>query len=165
MADPDNAPETEQVQKSGSSRGLIVLVVVAVLSGALGFALPKLLLGGGSTEKVDEQPEPAKVAFVPFGETVVNIAEGRLNRYLRIGITLQVEEEQAAEITKTVEKRHAILKSWLLSYLSDRTMDEIRGAAGQNRLRREILENFNAVLSDDHRDVVHDVLFEEFNIQ
>ena len=95
----------------------------------------------------------------------MNIAEGRLNRYLRINITLQVDEEQLTDLTETVEKRRAILKSWLLSYLSDRTMDEIRGAAGQNRLRRQILEQFNAVLSDKDGDVIDDILFEEFNIQ
>ena len=104
-------------------------------------------------------------AFVPFGETVVNLDEGRLNRYLRVSITMQVDQDQADEITKDVEKHRAILKSWLLSYLSDKGMDEIRGAAGQNRLRREIQDHFNSVLSSDTPDRVHDILFEEFNIQ
>lgn len=164
MAEPENAPEAVE-KKSGSARGLIALAVVAVISGAVGFAVPRILFGKSSPQAADQQPLSVKPAFVPFGETVVNIDEGRLNRYLRMSITLQVNEDKVAELTQKVEKRRAILKSWLLSYLSDRTMDEIRGAAGQNRLRREILENFNAVLSDDSSEVIHDVLFEEFNIQ
>lgn len=158
---------TEQPpQRSGALRGLIICAVVAIAAGVGGFAVPLLfptLVGGGPVEPVAEtSPLPA---FVPFGETVVNLDEGRLNRYLRVSITLQVDHDQAEDITQGVEKNRAIMKSWLLSYLSDKGMDDIRGAAGQNRLRREIQDQFNSVLSPEGYERVHDVLFEEFNIQ
>lgn len=161
--------EQEQQQEVAKKPGFVkkvgVLAVVSLLSAVIGFAAPYFFLAKSNSASAGASATPPKPAFIAFGETVVNLDEGRLNRYLRISITVQVEEEDVAEITKRVEMRKAILKSWLLSYLSDKSMEEIRGAAGQNRLRREILENFNAVLSDDNGDVIHDVLFEEFNIQ
>jgi flagellar basal body-associated protein FliL len=44
-------------------------------------------------------------------------------------------------------------------------MDQIRGAAGQNRIRRQIQDHMNTTLFDDGYDHIHDVLFEEFNVQ
>lgn len=163
MAEPEQAQEAPD--KPSFLRKMLVLGVISVISAGAGFAVPYFVLAGTSSASSDAEPRPLKPAFIPFGETVVNLDEGRLNRYLRMSITLQVAEEELPDITEQVEKRKAILKSWLLSYLSDKSMEEIRGAAGQNRLRREILEKFNEVLSDDGRDVVSDVLFEEFNIQ
>lgn len=163
MAEQEQAQEVEK--KSSLLGKLGILAVVSLLSAVIGFAVPYFLLAKGNPATANDTAKPPKPAFIPFGETVVNLDEGRLNRYLRINITVQVDEEKVEDLTKLVEKRKAILKSWLLSYLSDKSMEEIRGAAGQNRLRREILEHFNAVLSDDGSDVVHDVLFEEFNIQ
>ena len=45
------------------------------------------------------------------------------------------------------------------------SMDDVRGAAGQNRLRREIQNEFNANLYPDGDDRILDILFEEFSIQ
>jgi flagellar basal body-associated protein FliL len=44
-------------------------------------------------------------------------------------------------------------------------MEDLRGAAGQNRLRREIQDHFNTVLFEDGYDRIREVLFEEFNVQ
>jgi len=164
MADQEQPQDVEK--KPGLLGRFGPLVVVSLLSAMIGFAVPYFVLAKNNSATAGDGAKPPKPAFIPFGETVVNLDEGRLNRYLRISITVQVREEQLDELTNRLEKRKAILKSWLLSYLSDKSMEEIRGAAGQNRIRREILEQFNAVLSeDDHSDVIHDVLFEEFNIQ
>jgi flagellar basal body-associated protein FliL len=45
------------------------------------------------------------------------------------------------------------------------SMEDIRGAAGQNRLRREIHDQFNLVMFPDTEGEIKDVLFEEFNVQ
>ncbi|MCA9228196.1 MAG: flagellar basal body-associated FliL family protein, partial [Planctomycetales bacterium] len=80
-------------------------------------------------------------------------------------VNLQVDKAQADGITKMLEQKKPILKNWLLSYLSDKGMDDIRGRVGQNRLRREIQDHFNTVLFADGYDRIHDVLFDEFNVQ
>lgn len=88
-----------------------------------------------------------------------------MNRYLRLKISLQINKDEEESILETLEKRRLILRNWLLSHLSDKDLDSIRGAAGQNMLRREIRDQFNTVLFPDGYDRIHDVLFEEFNVQ
>lgn len=109
--------------------------------------------------------------FLPFGEpgkdqsVVVNLDEGRMSRYLRVAITLQIPKSQEQTFKNQIEAKKIVLRNWLLSKISDLDLDDIRGAAGQNRLRREIREQFNAVLCPDGYDQIYDVLFEEFNVQ
>jgi flagellar basal body-associated protein FliL len=161
----------EVKKKSGGALKAIIFAVLGMVCGAGGFAVPLLfpgMFGGEKTkEAVVEAQEEGKVTigFVEFGETTVNLNSDRLNRYLRIKITLQVKEEDKEHITQLVEDQKALLKSWLISYLSDVSMEDIRGAAGQNRLRREIQDQFNTLLFDDGYDRIRDLLFEEFNVQ
>ena len=64
-----------------------------------------------------------------------------------------------------VESRIPILRTWLTSHLADKSMEDVRGKAGINRLRREIQDQFNALLFDDGHERVRDVLFEEFHVE
>lgn len=174
MAEDKNAPEggEESAPKKG---GKLAWIGIGLVAGGLGFATPYLLPESVRPGTKTQEPAPdsavplraaqMRPAYIDFGEVVVNLDEGRLNRYLRVSMTLQVDELQVLDITQKVEASRAVLKSWLLSYLSDKDMEEIRGAAGQNRLRREIQDHFNTVLFPDGYDRIHEVLFQEFNIQ
>ena len=134
--------------------------------------------GTEGSEKSDKRKQKAfsitkeeDTIFLPFGEpgkdqsVVVNLDEGRMSRYLRVAITLQIPKAQEETFKKQIEAKKIVLRNWLLSKISDLDLDDIRGAAGQNRLRREIREQFNAVLCPDGYDQIYDVLFEEFNVQ
>lgn len=172
---PEQAtPEAEGEANKGGKAGLLVLIVVAVAATGGGFVTPYVITAMTAepapveTEqkpKVDLPPPVGESMYIPFDETVVNLDEGRLNRYLRLKVNLQVDKAQADGITKMMEQKKPILKNWLLSYLSDKGMDDIRGRVGQNRLRREIQDHFNTVLFVDGYDRIHDVLFDEFNVQ
>ena len=116
--------------------------------------------GGGTAAKSN-----STIAFVNFGDIVVNLDEGKLNRYLRLKIMLQVRTKDEAQVTAEIEAQRVVLKNWLLSFLSDKELADIRGAAGQGMLRREIQEYFNTTLFPDGKDRIYDVLFDEFNIQ
>jgi flagellar basal body-associated protein FliL len=137
--------------------------------GGAGFAVPLLmphLFAPKETEEVSTaEPSEPVPAFVKFGDVVVNLNSDRFNRYLRVNITMQVDESEKHELEERLKKQKAVLKSWLLSYLSDHGMEEIRGAAGQNRLRREIQNQFNASLCPDGFDLIDNILFEEFSVQ
>jgi flagellar basal body-associated protein FliL len=106
-----------------------------------------------------------KTAFVTFGDVVVNLHEERLTRYLRLKIVLEVEESEEKKLNELLNKRKAPLKSWLISYLADRTLEEVRGTVGINRIRREIRDHFNEMLYPDGREVIRQVHFEEFTVQ
>ncbi|MCA9173332.1 MAG: flagellar basal body-associated FliL family protein [Planctomycetales bacterium] len=161
---------TEQPKKKGNGM-MIVGLVVALMAGGAGFMLPTIApqMFQADTAEATEAPkpeeEPTEFSFIEFGEVVVNLNLDRFNRYLKLRIILQVDKEKEADITKLIEDRKAMLRGWLLGHVADKTMDEIRGAAGQNQIRREIHDQFNAILYTDGHDVIEDVFFEEFNVQ
>jgi flagellar basal body-associated protein FliL len=115
--------------------------------------------GGGEKKSVDGP------SFVPFGRTVVNLNDPTLTRYLSLEVTLQVGGEDEENVKTSLEARKPILQTWLTSHLADKTVEDIRGKVGVNRLRREIQDNFNALLFTDGRERIEDVLFEEFHVQ
>ena len=102
---------------------------------------------------------------MPFGEVVVNLAEDRLTRYLQVSLTLLVDGPDESAFKQALEKKRTILKNWLISYLSDKAIDEVRGAAGVNRARREIQDQFNTILFPDGSETIRDVFFEEFTVR
>lgn len=165
----DGEGEGAEAPKKG---GMLLIVAVAVLMGGAGFFVPFLVpsLAGGETEEKEEPKSPIpeieeEQEFIQFGEVTVNLDEARLNRYLRTTITLQVDSSKKVEIEALIEKKKASIKNWMLGFFADKDMDQIRGAAGQNRIRRQIQDHLNSTLWDDGYDRIHDVLFEEFNVQ
>ncbi len=162
------APPAENAGKKG--RGLlswVVFAVVAVLAAGAGFAVP-MFLPKQAAEHTPTAPKAAgeaQEALVPFGEVVSNLAEDRLNRYLRVNVILVVDAANEKAVTDAVQKKKALMRNWLLSYLSDQTLQGVTGAVGQNRIRREILDQFNAILFPDGSEKIRNVIFEEFNVQ
>ncbi len=155
--------------KRGMMSWLLMGVVGLVAAGA-GFAAP-MFLPGGTEHKDNAEVVHAKTlggsiqAFMPFGEVVVNLNEERLTRYLRVKLILVIDIAQEKPVTELIQKKKAILKNWLISYLSDKSLQEVSGATGVNRLRREIQDQFNNQMFPDGSEKIRDVLFEEFVIQ
>ena len=174
MADDDRREDDGSDEDAPKKKGgMLSTIIVGLVCGMVGFAVPMVMPAGDDTEKPDTEkqstmdiPDPEGVPdFVSFGEAVVNLDEGRLNRYLRVNVSLQIDKAQKLKIEELLKTKKAILRSWLLSYISDQSMEDIRGAAGQNRLRRAIRDQFNNTLFEDGFDRIEDVLFEDFNIQ
>ena len=168
MADEETE---EQPEKKGAGMGLWLATLLVAAGG--GAAVPYLLNTSAPAEEVTEEEGPSpyemptseETAVVPFGDITVNLNDGRMNRYLRLKIAVLVAKDDETMVTEAITSKAAVLKNWMLSHLSDKGLEEIRGTAGLNMLRRELLGEFNDVLFSDHLDHVYDVLFEEFNIQ
>lgn len=164
MANEDEQEPEEAKPKSGLLAAIILPAIVGFVSGVLGFAtiafVPDMISGGDPDEVEEVLP-----VFHEFGEVVANLDEGELSRYLRVKLTLQLDGEKQEDLVAKVDERKAVLKSWLNSFLSSKQLTEVRGAEGQNALRREIQNKFNSVVSSDGFEDVQDVLFEEFTIQ
>jgi flagellar basal body-associated protein FliL len=174
--------------------GWLIMAAVGLISGATGFAVPVALLHGpklpdarnsrgtlptGKVEKghydspQPEAPNPSTLkqeaaanqpAFLPFGNIVVNLAEENLTRYLRVTLILQVDPAHEEAVKRALDRNKTILKNWLIGYLSDKELDEVRGAVGVNKARREIQDQFNRLLFPDGNDLIQDILFEEFTV-
>src|SRR5437762_243166 len=144
--------------------GWLILGAVALLAAGSGFAVPRFL-AHDSPKKTAGEKDSKKPAVISFGEVVVNLGEDRLTRYLRVKILLVVDGAQEQVITDHLTKQKAYLKSWLIGYLSDLSLQEVSRAVGVNRLRREIRDQFNALLWPDGQELVLEVLFDEFVVQ
>jgi len=168
MADENPENETEEAPKKG---GLLPWIAIGLGCAVAGAAVP-FLMSGEKKEVEPAIPESSYIPapheetiFVPMEKVVVNLDEGRLTRYLSIAVTLEVAKSKEEEVNKRLELRKAALKNWLFNTIADKNLDDIRGAAGQNRLRREIRDHFNSVLFPEGFDQIYDVLFDEFNVQ
>jgi flagellar protein FliL len=161
MADEVAAPP------KGRSKGVFVWVLLALIAIGGGASLPWVLARRphdlGSQKKA-ETPKNKQEA-IPFGDVVVNLGENNLNRFLRVKIMIAVEEGDVKEVTELLTKQKAFLKSWLIGYLSDQSTQEVSRKVGVNRLRREIREQFNAMLYSNGEEPIVDILFDEFVVQ
>jgi flagellar protein FliL len=145
--------------------GWLLLIIVSVVASAAGFFVPRLLMHDAMTPAHQLPDAELKPVVLSFGEVVVNLGEERLTRYLRLKIMLVVDGAHEKSVQEHLEKQKAFLKSWLIGYLSDLSLQEVSRAVGVNRLRREIRDQFNAMLWPDGRELVQDVLFDEFVVQ
>ena len=108
---------------------------------------------------------PGKTAIVPFGEVVVNLTEDRMNRYLRLKLSVLADADAEKEVTDKLAKQKAAVKSRLIGHLSGKTLKDVGGTVGVNRLQRELLEKLEDVLYPDGDSKLRDVLFEEYVVQ
>lgn len=175
------APAPAGPKKKG---GKAKFLIAAVLSIAAGGATPMFVnvpaLLGKTAEADGEHAAEAKhakptkkksahaeekTASVPFGDVTVNLAEERLTRYLRLKIVLIVEEEAEATVPALLEKKKAAMKGWLISHLTGKTLKDVQGTVGVNRLQREILERFEDILYPNGHGALKNVMFEEYLVQ
>jgi flagellar FliL protein len=166
---PSPGHDDQAAPKKGP--GLVAWALVSLVSGGAGFFVPAMLASKTHTEKVDEHKPEAPVAkeaeklvIIPFDEIRVNLNEVQPH-YLALKMSLQVDATQEKVVRDLLEEKKVLLKSWMLVHLGDKDMDDVRGGAGKNMLKREFLERFNSMLFTDGYDRIYDVLFEEFMIQ
>ncbi|HEX4607736.1 MAG TPA: flagellar basal body-associated FliL family protein [Urbifossiella sp.] len=161
-----SAPAAPAAAKRGGRKLILAVVCLVCLGG--GAAVPLLvsvppIFAKGKAEK--KPNGPPKTAIVPFGEVVVNLTEERMNRYLRLKLALLTDADGEKDVTDRLTKQKAAVKSRLIGYLSGKTLKDVSGTVGVNRLQREALEKIDDVLYPDGESKIRDVLFEEYVVQ
>lgn len=116
---------------------------------------------GAAKEKKVPKDGPC---FVPFGRIVVNLNEPGLIKFLSLELSIQTDGKYEEEVLAALEARKPILTTWLTSHLADKSIEDIRGKVGINRLRREIQDHFNSLLFKDGHERVQDITFDEFHV-
>jgi flagellar FliL protein len=154
-----------QAPPKSSKVGLLVWGLVAIVAAGAGGALPWLLAHHEPAEKKHAEKETLRPTIVAFDTVVVNLGEERLTRYLRVKPLLVVDEAEVKEANELLSRQKPFLKSWLIGYLSDQSLLEVSRAIGVNRIRREIRDQFNAILYPDGSERIHEILFDEFWVQ
>ena len=157
--------EGAEVKKS--KKGLIIIILIAVLVlGGGGFGAYWFLLRTPppTAEELAEieaakKPEPVILPVFALKPFVVNLADKKSRRYLKVTMKLELSNE---ELLEEVDKRRAQLRDVVLTLLSSKTAAEISTLEGKFLLRQDIIKRVNVNLVTGK---VTKVYWEEFVVQ
>jgi flagellar basal body-associated protein FliL len=147
---------------------------VVILAAAAGYGAA--LLGGCADQgpavaSALPPPPPAHVTgtdrpfeYIDLETVTVNLDEPRLARYVRVAVTLAVPVQDAPAVREIIREKMPTLKDWLNTYFVGCTLEDVRGPANLNRMKREILDAFNEQLWPNQKPLINQVLFKELTV-
>jgi len=103
--------------------------------------VPKSAAGGKAVAKSAEA-EPVFLALEPF---TVNLTTVSIDRFLQIGVTLELDSTEAGE---RVKRFMPVVRSRMLLLLASKTAEEISTPAGKRKLVEDLLREARAPLPD-----------------
>jgi flagellar FliL protein len=188
VAEETAAPEpVAEKPAKPSNKGLIITIALAsLLSSAGGAGLTAYLVGNAIAKlpvaaveakpATPEEEEARKAkekeealaeaiehgAVLPLEPFVVNLADQDSARYLRIKVSLMVDDK--AKVKELIENQALTLKvrDVILQTLTRKTSQDLINEAGKNKLRSEIQEGVTHYFKEPK---LTDVMFTEFVIQ
>jgi flagellar FliL protein len=166
--------EGQEVKKGGGRKKLIILVAVPILLVAIGAGLwfggilPPLLGMGAPAATAEREPGPRVVTFLDMPEIVTNLnAPGRRAVYVKLRSKLELARPEDGAVVQASMPR---LLDLFQTYLREVRPEELRGSAGTQRLREELVARANIAVAqagrgDAQQIRVNDVLFLEILVQ
>jgi flagellar basal body-associated protein FliL len=185
----EKTAETEakaQSPKETSSKGKslflwLILAIVVLAGGVGGFALSVMTGGSAAGDPNTVQPAPVEQAFDPLvsktdtkkswlytkmDPIVANLDEPGVTRYVRVSIILELSSQLDSINGETfLEEKKIILQDWMTTYLAGLSLEDVRGSRSLNRIKREVVDQFNQLLFGPDKAYVEKVLFKEFAVQ
>ena len=139
-AAPATAPEAPK-KKSKKLLFIIAGVLVLALAGAGGalFILKKNTADEhGDEEAVAEENHKSKTppTFLPLENMVVNLADAGGNRFVQLGLTLQLQDSATEAAVKVYLPS---IRSQILVLISQRTAEEMLQVQGKEKLSADII--------------------------
>ncbi|MAX33362.1 flagellar FliL protein [Onishia taeanensis] len=157
--------------KSSTSSGkkwLLVVLLMVLVSSATAAGV-YLLLDTDSQAQAAENAEPEPVEapdpiFVKIDPFTVNISgEDYGNRFLYIGLTLQVADEKTRDL---LINHMPQVRSRMLMLFADQSVEDLTSPDGKTRLSAEVLGLFDTPLTEPQPELaISDVLFTDFIVQ
>src|SRR5262249_7409605 len=160
--------------KSGTLSKMLLIALLALLSSASGGFVSFILISrtlnkeakATAKEEASEHEKIAamlqKSAVLPLEPFVVNLADTDSARYLRIKISLMVDDKSKAKELSENQVLQLKVRDVILQSLTAKTSRDLINEEGKNKLRDEIREKI-AVYFEESKLV--DVMFTEFVIQ
>ena len=158
----ENTPAAPKKSKKGFFM-MILLVLVAVGGGGAGAYFYFVKMGGAAVEAKAAHPEPPPATgIVPLEPFVVNLADTGATRFLRVNLSLIVQDEEHAKELEENAVDKARVRSAILELLAQQEADKLVTPEGKAELKKAIAERIGHAA---HELKVRDVLFSEFVIQ
>ncbi len=168
MADEPEAKTTEEEGEPKKKSNLILFIGLGVglllLAGGGFFAYTKFLAPQPEVtdEQVEAEPKESKeaigqmYALDPF---VVNLADPKGKRYLKVRMELELESEEALEKAEKIKPK---LRDLVIMMLTSLSFEEVMTPEGKIGIRDELVDRFNLVLKPDR---ITNLYFTEFVVQ
>lgn len=150
---------TDAAPPAKGKKKLIILVAVALLVLLLGAGAAFMLLkkkpvdpeaadaedGAAAHASVQHDAKHAPV-FVPLDAFTVNLADRDAERYVQVGITLEVEDSAVGDRIKSFMPA---IRNNILMTLADRTAGELQGREGKQQLAEMVRREASRALGVD----------------
>jgi len=160
MAEKD-AQATEQIPEKKSKMVLFIILGVGILVlGGGGFFAYKTFLSPKPAAEEAKKEAPSVIGEMLVMEPfVVNLADPKGKRYLKVKIELELENKEAVDkATKASPK----LRDMVIMMLTSLDFEEVMTPEGKIRVRDELMERFNEIMRPDH---IKNIYFTEFVVQ
>lgn len=159
-----DAPADAKPKKSKKLLFIIIGVLVLALGGggAAFFLMKKKAADaeaeGGDGAHAEEKHEPAPPpkrdpktppTFLPLDSMVVNLADPGGNRFVQLGITLQLDDPKLAEDMKTYMPS---IRNAILMLISQRTAEQMLAVEGKEDLSQDIIAEVSGIMGFDYVD-------------
>ncbi|MBN2809571.1 MAG: flagellar basal body-associated FliL family protein [Deltaproteobacteria bacterium] len=159
-------PDEGQEVKKSKKGLLIIIILVVLLLGGGGFGAYWFLLRTPAptaeelaAQEAARKPEPVILPVFALKPFVVNLADKKSRRYLKVTMKLELSNP---ELLEEVEKRQAQIRDVVLTLLSSKTADEISTMEGKFLLRQDIIKRVNVNLVTGK---ITKIYWEEFVVQ
>jgi len=161
-------------KKNGSIGKMLMIIVLALVSSAGGGVVSFMLISRtlSAQAKAAENPEKAeqekiaemleKSAVIPLEPFVVNLADAEAARYLRIKISLMVDDKGRVKEVAENQALQLKVRDVILESLTAKRSQDLINAEGKNKLRHELQEKVGVYF---RAPKLVDVMFTEFVIQ
>jgi flagellar FliL protein len=178
---PEETAEEQELTspaKGATSIGKILMVVLlAVISSAGGGVISFVLInrtlnlqarGGDQPDKTREAEQERiasllqKSAVLPLEPFVVNLADADAARYLRIKITLMVDDKSKVREVIDNQPLQQKVRDVIVQSLTAKTSQDLMDEQGKNKLRKELQDKVSLYFREPK---LVDVMFTEFVIQ
>ncbi|MBT3198279.1 MAG: hypothetical protein HN350_00015 [Phycisphaerales bacterium] len=153
---------------------LLPLGVIVLFAGAGYFASGLTAPAQVEAQEEVEPSEPEKTppvdsdqgyVYFDLEPIITNLNEPQATRYIKVIFSLGSLEEDKAEVEAAIAKKTHELKNHLLIYLSNLSLNDVRGAKNINRVRREVQDSINERLWPSGRPMIANVSLKDWIVQ
>jgi flagellar basal body-associated protein FliL len=156
----------------------IIIVVVVVFFGSVGFTLGRMFAGSSAPQTAYENGQSPDIEnangsengsegwYYQLEPVIANLNVSDVTRYVKASLILEVNSEVDEKEGKAfLDSKKPILTNWLNVFLASLGLDDIRGDSNLKHIQSEVLDAFNEKLFPDSKPQIKRILFQEFAVQ